>query len=125
MTYENDLEQHFLVHLHKFLIPFLDLCGLLPRVRLIVVGLRGIISVVLAPLDDFAENSLIYLEGVVSGYTMRLGMVVERTLGIGMGLPWMASSPRSSNIFLIRRDLSATARSTACVSSSSSTRNRR
>jgi hypothetical protein len=32
ITYQDDLEKHFLVNLHELLVPFLDVGGLLPGV---------------------------------------------------------------------------------------------
>lgn len=62
-TYENDLEEHLLVDLHKLLVPLLDLGGLLVAgVGLVILGLGGVVAVVLAPLDDLSENSLVHLE---------------------------------------------------------------
>ena len=64
-AYENDLEKHLLVHLHELLIPLLDFGGLFPRVRLIVVSGGRVVAVVLAPLDDLAEDRFrdVRLEG--------------------------------------------------------------
>lgn len=57
-TYEDDLEEHLLVHLHKLLIPLLYFCRFLASVRLVIVSGGGVVAVVLAPLDDLAENGL-------------------------------------------------------------------
>lgn len=57
-AYEYDLEEHLLVHLHELLIPLLDFCSLLAGVRFVVVGGRGVVAVVLTPLNDLAENGL-------------------------------------------------------------------
>jgi hypothetical protein len=61
MTYQNDLEEHFLVDLHKLLVPLLDIGRLLASIRLLVLSLGRVVAVVLAPFDDFAENSLVDL----------------------------------------------------------------
>jgi hypothetical protein len=50
-----------LVDLHKLLIPFLDVGGLLPSIGLLVGGLYRVVAVVLAPLDDLLENGLVNL----------------------------------------------------------------
>ena len=57
-TYEDDLKEHLLVNLHELLVPLLDLRRLLTGVGLVVVGGRGIVAVVLAPLDHLAEYRL-------------------------------------------------------------------
>ncbi len=51
-----------MVNLHELLVPLLDIGCLLAGVRLIVLGLGGIAAVVVAPLNDFAEDGLVYLE---------------------------------------------------------------
>lgn len=61
-TYKDDLKEHFLVDLHKLLVPFLNLGGLLAGVGLVVLGLDGVVTVVLAPLNHFSEHRLIDLE---------------------------------------------------------------
>lgn len=58
---EDDLKEHFLVHLHEFLVPFIYVRGLLSRVGVVFVGLRGITAVVVAPLDNLLEDCLVYL----------------------------------------------------------------
>lgn len=50
-----------MVDLHELLVPLLNVCSLLAGIGLVVLGLRGIVAVVLAPLDDFAEDSFVYL----------------------------------------------------------------
>lgn len=58
MTYQNDLEQHLLIDLHELLIPLVNLRGLLAVVGVLVVGGRRVLAVVLAPLNDLAQNGL-------------------------------------------------------------------
>ena len=70
---EDDLEQHLLVDLHKLLVPVLDVCGLLAGVGVIVLGRRGVVLVVAAPLEDLAENRLGDLRGG--------GLACERGVG--------------------------------------------
>lgn len=60
-TYQDDLEEHLLVHLHELLIPLLDVGSLLTSIRLVILSLRGIVAVVLAPLDHLAKDSLVDL----------------------------------------------------------------
>lgn len=55
-TYQDDLEQHFLVDLHELLIPLINVGGLLARVGVVIGGRRGIGAVLDTPLDDFAED---------------------------------------------------------------------
>lgn len=60
-TYEDDLEEHLLVDLHELLVPLLNLGRLLAGVVVVILRLDGIVLVVLAPLDDLAENRLVDL----------------------------------------------------------------
>lgn len=59
-TYQDDLKQHLLVHLHEFLIPLIDIGGLATGI-IIVTSARGVILVVSAPLDDLLQNGLVNL----------------------------------------------------------------
>ena len=70
---EDDLEEHLLVDLHELLIPLFDVGGLLARVGVVVLGWRWVVLVVLAPLEDFAEDWLGdlwvgWVSGSVVGY---------------------------------------------------------
>lgn len=58
-TYQDDLEQHFLVDLHELLIPLINVGGLLAGVGVIIGGSGRIGAVVVAPLDDFAEDGFV------------------------------------------------------------------
>ena len=58
-TYQNDLEQHFLVDLHELLIPLVDVGRLLSVVVLLFGRLDGIVAVLLAPLNNLAEHRLV------------------------------------------------------------------
>lgn len=60
-NYQNDLEEHFLVHLHELLIPLLDISGLLARIGVIVAGNWRVVLVVLAPLNNLLEDGFIDL----------------------------------------------------------------
>lgn len=62
LTYEDDLEQHFLVDLHELLIPLINIGGLLAVVGFVLVSRGRIVAVVLAPLDDLAQYWLGDLE---------------------------------------------------------------
>ena len=113
MTYEDDLEEHLLVDLHKLLIPLFDIGGLLARVGVIVLGCGRILAVLIAPLENLLHYGLVYLGREVS---MQLGVKVcgggeGRTLGMGIASSF--SLPRSSSKFLIRMLRSATSRSTS------------
>lgn len=55
--YQDNFEEHLLVHLHELLVPFFDICGLPARVRLVIVGRWWVKLVVIAPFDDFLEHS--------------------------------------------------------------------
>lgn len=62
-TYEDNFEQHLLVNLHELLIPFFDIASL-ATVVILVSGGGGVVLVVLAPLDNLAEDSLVNLRGI-------------------------------------------------------------
>lgn len=62
-TYEDDLEEHLLVHLHELLVPLLDVGGFLAGVRVVILGGLGVVLVVLAPFNDLLEDGLINLAG--------------------------------------------------------------
>jgi hypothetical protein len=57
-TYQNDLEKHLLVHLHELHVPLVNLGGLLAAVVLLL-GRRLVSTVLLAPLEDFAEDGIV------------------------------------------------------------------
>ena len=61
-THEDDLKEHFLVDLHEFLVPLLNVCGALAAVRILLSGGGRVFLVVVAPFEDFAENGLSDLE---------------------------------------------------------------
>lgn len=61
-TYEDNLEEHFLIDLHELLVPLLDLGRLLAGVRLVILGLHGVVAVMLRPLDHLPQDSLVNLE---------------------------------------------------------------
>lgn len=56
VAYQNDLEQHLLVDLHELLVPLVDLGGLLAAIRLLILAGCGVALVMLAPLDDLAQD---------------------------------------------------------------------
>ena len=60
---QNDLEQHLLVDLHEFLVPLVNVGGLLARVGVVVVGGRRVLFVLATPLDDLAHDWLVDLWG--------------------------------------------------------------
>ena len=62
-THENDLEQHFLVHLHEFLIPLVDVGRLFARIRIVVSGSRRVPLMVSAPFNDLLQDRLVDLTG--------------------------------------------------------------
>jgi hypothetical protein len=62
VTYEDNLEQHLLIDLHEFLVPLLDISGLLAGIGVVVSGGRGVVLVMLAPLNNLLKNRLINLE---------------------------------------------------------------
>jgi hypothetical protein len=62
VTHKDNLEQHLLIDLHEFLVPLLDISGLLAGIGVVISGGRGIVLVMLAPLNNLLENRLIDLE---------------------------------------------------------------
>lgn len=60
-TYKNNLKEHFLIHLHELLVPLLDISRLLAGIRLVIGCCDGIVTVVLAPLDDLSQDRFIDL----------------------------------------------------------------
>lgn len=70
---QDDLEEHLLVHLHELLIPLVDLGRLLASIVVVVTRRRRVMAVVVAPLDDFAQDGFRDLSMRVSGL---LGTVV-------------------------------------------------
>lgn len=92
MTYQNDLEQHLLIDLHELLIPLVNLRGLLAVVGVLVVGGRRVLAVVLAPLNDLAQNGLGNLGAENVGQLFSKGGIscsiaaarMGLTLGMGM-----------------------------------------
>lgn len=60
-TYEDDLKEHLLVHLHKLLVPLINVGGL-ATVVIVIAGTGGIVLVVFAPLDDLLKNGLVNLD---------------------------------------------------------------
>ena len=137
MRYQNNPKDHLLVDLHKLLIPLVEIGGALPRVGIIVFGLRRIILVILAPLENFLEDGLVDLKlaNRLLAHTNRNdddsgdndnscrdyydsknnpspdGIAgAPLTLGIGIA---SSISPTSSSMFLIKTERSATALSVA------------
>ena len=55
-NYENDFEEHLLINLHELLVPFLDVCGLLARVGVVIVGRWRIVLVMLAPFNHLFKD---------------------------------------------------------------------
>ena len=60
-TYKNNLKEHLLVDLHKFLVPLINVCRLLTRIGIIVVCGRWVTLVVNAPFDDLVQDGLVDL----------------------------------------------------------------
>ena len=61
VTHKDDLEKHLLVHLHEFLVPLIDVGSLLTRIGVVIVGSDRVGLVVVAPLNDLTENSIVDL----------------------------------------------------------------
>jgi hypothetical protein len=60
-SYKDDLEEHLLIDLHEFLIPLINVGGLLSDIVIVVITRRRIGLVIGAPFDDFAECRFIDL----------------------------------------------------------------
>ena len=60
-SYKYNLEKHLLVHLHKSLIPLVDVGGFLAGIRVIIIRIRCVTFVMSTPLDHFFEDDLIDL----------------------------------------------------------------
>jgi hypothetical protein len=60
-TYQDDLEEHLLIDLHEFLVPLINIGGLLSNIVIVVVGGWRIGLVIGAPFDDFSECRFIDL----------------------------------------------------------------
>ena len=84
-TYQDDLEQHFLVHLHKLLVPLFNVGSFLARIGIIIVCRRGITLVVNTPLDYFIEDCFVDLQCHVS-LPWRLDEGLRTCVGNGNGL---------------------------------------
>ena len=109
-SYKNNFKKHFLVHLHKFLIPLVDVGSFLAGIRVVIVGSWCITSVMGTPFDHLPEDDLVDLTRLSIDNNMKKCSWDRLTLGIGIG--WFsASSPRSSIIFLINIERSPISRS--------------
>lgn len=69
-TYEDNLKEHLLVDLHELLVPLVDVGSLSAGIGLVILSLGRVVAVVLAPLDDLAEDSLVDLlsNALVTGH---------------------------------------------------------
>lgn len=61
---KDDLEKHLLVNLHEFLVPLLNVGGLLAGIGIVVLGRSGVVLVLRAPLEHLLEDVLGDLEQV-------------------------------------------------------------
>lgn len=114
-TYKNNLKEHFLIHLHELLVPLLDISRLLAGIRLVVGSRDGVVTVVLAPLDDLSQDRLIHLPSPLLAVFQKEHRTTEGmqlTLGMGMGVSWVISVWfKSSIIFFKSIERSTTTRS--------------
>lgn len=62
LTHKDDLEEHFLIDLHKLLVPLVNVGSLLARVGVILIGSGRVTLMMSAPLDYFLENGFVDLE---------------------------------------------------------------
>lgn len=63
-THQDDLKQHLLIDLHKLLVPLLDVGRLLAVIGVVVGSWGRVLLVVLAPLENLAEDWLGDLQGL-------------------------------------------------------------
>lgn len=112
---EDDLEEHLLVDLHELLVPLLDVGGLLAGVGVLVLLWGRVLLVVVAPFEDFAQDSFRDLKQNVL-VSVRRDVGVKRRLTFMMGMGSSPGVPRSSIMFLISIERSAMIRSGTCVS---------
>jgi len=61
-TYQDDLEEHFLIDLHKLLVPIINVGGLLAGVGIVIVDGNGVILVPGAPFNDLLEDLIVDLK---------------------------------------------------------------
>lgn len=59
-TYQDDLEQHLLINLHELLVPLVDIGGLATGI-IVVMGARGVVLMVVAPLNNLVQDRRIDL----------------------------------------------------------------
>ena len=59
---KDDFKKHFLVDLHEFLVPLIDICRFLTGVRVIFVCLGRVSAVMFTPLEDLLEDGLVNLK---------------------------------------------------------------
>ena len=59
---KDDFKKHFLVDLHEFLVPLIDICSFLTGVRVIFVCLGRVSAVMFTPLKNLLEDGLVDLK---------------------------------------------------------------
>jgi hypothetical protein len=107
---EDDLEEHLLVDLHELLVPLLNVGGLLAGIGVVILGRRGVVLVLGAPLEDLLKDVLGDLECICQWLVGDCwGAVRIRTFMMGMGSS--PGEPRSSIMFLMSIERSAILRS--------------
>lgn len=87
VTYKDDLKEHLLVDLHELLVPLLNISRLLAGVGLVIGGLRGVATVVVAPLDHLAEDGFVDLEDMSAIGNKQTGKEMSSRWGWGWGSP--------------------------------------
>lgn len=65
-AHKDDFEQHLLIDLHELLVPLLDIGGFLAGVGIVILCLKGVVAVMVAPLNHLAKNSLVHLRNYMS-----------------------------------------------------------
>ena len=65
-----------MIDLHELLVPLVDISRLLASIRLVVGRLGGVVAVVVAPLDDLAQNGLIHV-GNGNGVGLADGVIAD------------------------------------------------
>jgi len=62
MTYQDDFEQHFLIDLHKFLVPVFNVSCLFAAIGVVVGGSGRVVLVVFTPFKNLFENNFADLD---------------------------------------------------------------
>jgi hypothetical protein len=107
--YQDDLKQHLLIDLEKFLVPFINIGGFSSRIRLVICRRGRVGTMVVAPFDDFGQYRFVYLHGPSEYHR---ASTKRRRLTLSRGMASLSASGTSIRICFRSIDRSATWRST-------------